>query len=361
MVSFNAFGRTSLVCLIISMAICLNFIGAFGSKKRRMPLAPARPPPAWAFATLFTKSSVHDNNDSMSYLHQALVLGMQLQEAYPDTPRVVVLVEGQVSLSDAHELENIGGYRLLWRPLLRPPYPLVWPLAPVYNDQFMKFWLWNMTDEYSHFVYLDSDTYFIPTLKVVDFDALVRLAVVDVVACPTTWSSLDADNRPISWNGGFFIARTSTAMFGRLAHGTAHPSHFATHSPRLAWLDSTEMGVFMRELPRYIIPPNANEMCVDFASCCVDASKCIMPYVMAKYPPANVKMVHFLKPYATSSHNNDKNNRVEAIKGLFSHQARTVYEPQGYNSTCILEDYVAPLAEYIVSKCSILKKILSLC
>jgi hypothetical protein len=184
-----------------------------------------------------------------------MLLAYQMRERYPDSiPLLAVVLEEQVGLEDIKLLES-AGYEILLRPSLTPAYVTSKQvLAHVYNDQYMKFWLWNEIG-YEYIVYIDSDTYFRDP-STIDFPAsFSQVSEEPVVACPTPWSHANWKGEPVTWNGGFFIMQPSRVVFERLVGSRVMPAHFVTeYGPDKQWFDVSEMGAFMRDFPVFTMP-----------------------------------------------------------------------------------------------------------
>jgi hypothetical protein len=289
--------------------------------------------PNWAMATLITLSAGKRLQDhAITYTHQAVLLGKQVSERYPNVPRLAVVKEGQVGADDVAMLEA-AGYTVLLRPGLTPAYVKSRdPLAHVYYDQYMKFWLWNETG-FDRIVYMDSDTYFTNT-SLINFEDFLPLASEDrVVACPTPWSLADEQSLPITWNGGFFIMQPSRAKFDGLTGSPTPPSHFMLrYGSERQWFDTSEMGAFMRDFPAFSTPFPLWEYCAEVQPCCVEA-RCETRFAMPKKRGA---MVHGLKP----------DGPVQAgrpLSSIFDHQRIDVFKSWGYDPECLREQFYEPL------------------
>ena len=294
------------------------------------------PKPTWAFITLITKA--HALDGTFGYFHQALALGLQLQSLYPAVPRIALLCSGQVQETHARLLQQHAGFIITWRPAIPPPPYYDGP--GVYADQFMKFYAWDMT-QYDRLVFFDSDTFL---LRRIDFQRLVdqQLDPEHIpTACPTSSSRIDPETQaPTTWNGAFFIIRPSRAVFDRLMAFPAkpRPSHFATLYPHVGFLDATEMGVFLRDLPGFQTPENVSDICSDFLACCVQPS-CV-PAFAPLGKTTDVAMVHFLKPVGPIP------DTVDGYTRLFVPQAEHPYADWGFNATCIVEEFGARIAQH---------------
>ncbi len=157
-----------------------------------------------------------------------------MAERYPRVPLLAVVAIEQVGQDDVALLSS-AGYSILDRKPIVPPYvSTLSALAPVYYDQFMKFWLWNET-EYTRIVYLDSDTFLVGDVSRLDYETFLPRGCM-----PTQWSKVGPDHhqQPITWNGGFFVLKPSSAKFMRLTTSNERPAHFAVHyDHRYRWFD----------------------------------------------------------------------------------------------------------------------------
>ena len=288
----------------------------------------SEPMKQWAMATLVTHSAGKTSGDhTLTYTHpsQSMLLAYQFRELYPLIQMLALLAEDQISEVDARMLEN-AGYVLNWRSKIVPAG--VKPLEGVYSDQYMKFWLWNLTI-FEFVVYIDSDTYFNDPSRL-DFEASFSDVSVDsVVACPTVWSKMN--EFPVTWNGGFFILRPSETHFKRFLESEVPTTHFRdTYPQNYAWFDQSEMGFFMRDFPVFTMPRPLSVYCLEIMVCCVE-QKCRSQF--AENPVVGA-MVHGLKPFGKMG--------TDGFGRLYDHQIQR-FSSWGYNSTCLIEFFYKPL------------------
>jgi hypothetical protein len=319
---------------LVPMNITLNF-----QPSDLIEVRPIEDGHKWALATLITLSAGKQSKDhAITYTKQAVLLARQLSERYPQVPLLAVVAQGQISDPDVSLLSS-AGYQILKRRPIKPAYVTSTTHIPtVYQDQFMKFWLWNET-EYDRIVYIDSDTFFTNS-SLVDFQSFFQRVTEDsVVACPTSWSQVDSWHQPISWNGGFFIVRPSASRFHRLIWSQTTPSHFSTHyGADRSWLDATEMGALMRDFPVFVMPTPLWQYCADVQLCCVAADRkiCHSQFVM---PKRKGIMVHGLKPDGLVQ-------TGQPLTSIFNNQRMNVFKTWGYDPECLLVEFIEPLTKF---------------
>jgi hypothetical protein len=184
-------------------------------------------------------------------------------------------------------------------------------------------------------VYIDSDTYFTNASRI-DFQQFLPLTSEDrVVACPTPWSLADDKGLPITWNGGFFIMQPSSTKFQTLINSHATPAHFATrYGPDKQWFDVSEMGTFMRDFPRFLLPYPAWEYCADVQFCCVEP-RCETRSTM---PKSKEVMVHGLKPYGPLQPG-------LPLSTIFDRATLDFFSMQGYDARCLKVAFYEPLTQ----------------
>ena len=315
------------LCVVLSVVYVFIIKSKYqkSSIKADPPAVPRELMKQWAMATLVTYSAGKTSGDhTLTYTHQSMLLAYQFRERYPLIPMLALLVEGQISEDDARMLES-AGYFLNWRSKIMPTG--VKPLEGVYADQYMKFWLWNLTT-FEFVVYIDSDTYFNDPSSL-DFEASFSDVSIDsVVACPTVWSKMR--KFPVTWNGGFFILRPSETHFKRFLESKAPTTHFRDTYPHYAWLDQSEMGFFMRDFPVFTMPKPLSVYCFEIMVCCIE-QKCRSEF--AENPVVGA-MVHGLKPFGKMG--------TGGIGRLYDHQIQ-IFSSWGYNSTCLIEFFYKPL------------------
>ena len=295
----------------------------------------------WATATLVTLSSGKTRtSNSITYTHQAVLLANQLSKRYPTIPLLAIVAIGQLDETDSSMLLS-AGYTLRWKKPVVPvfTFDLERSIAPVYFDQYMKFWLWNET-EFDRIVYLDSDTFF-TNISLIDFALFFDSVHEDgVVACPTPWSKVTLTNKrtPITWNGGFFILKPSETRFIHFMESSEPPRHFATHyDGNFGWFDASEMGAFMRDLPNFTTPAPLWQYCADTQICCV-IDKCETKFDM---PKQKGLMVHGMKP-------NGLVTTGLPLTEIFNYQRFDVFQSWGYDAECMLLHFYAPLVQLYI-------------
>jgi hypothetical protein len=302
------------------------------------PAVPGRiipyPSLRWGIATLITLSAGKAlAQHTVTYTHQAVLLGRQISARYPSIPLFAIVLAEQMGPEDLTMLES-AGYQIERRAGLHPAYvPSKHVLPNVYHDQYMKFWLWNETS-YDYIVYFDSDTFFRDSAAL-DFPRFFpQVSEERVVACPTSWSHVTNQSRsPITWNGGFFILKPSTAMFDQLLRSPVAPGHFMSeYGANYQWFDVSEMGAFMRDLPNFTTPSPIEDYCSDIQSCCVQP-RCEPSFHL---PRSKGNMIHGLKP-------DGRLYPGAAPSSIFDHQRLDVFASWGYDPACLLTDFYEPL------------------
>jgi hypothetical protein len=292
----------------------------------------------WAIATLITMNAKKELRDNtITYTHQAMLLGYQMSSRFPDIPLLAIVLLDQVGSSDIKLLES-AGYQILLRPRLHPAYVTSKTmLAPVYYDQYMKFWLWNETS-YDYIVYLDSDTFFRDP-STINFPMFFqKVSEKHVVACPTGWSHSNSHSLPLTWNGGFFIMKPSAIIFDYILTSTIQPSHFLSeYGPDKQWFDVSEMGAFMRDFPIFTAPTPMNEYCSDISLCCTKPM-CENAFHMI---PAMGNMIHGLKP-------NGLLRLGAPPSSIFDSQRLDTFASWGYEPTCLLSNFYEPLVQLYI-------------
>jgi hypothetical protein len=193
----------------------------------------------------------------------------------------------------------------------------------IYQDQFMKFWLWKETN-FSRIVYMDADTFF---FRKVDFAAMFADDDERIVACPTPWSHWN-QGRPMTWNGAFFIATPSQATADSLMSRTKKFNHFTSQYPRLSFLDDTEMGVFMEVFSDWHLPIQYPQVCSQISMCCQNNSGQCATHSSLLFLP---DMVHSLKPRSF------ENTRL-TLKH-FNWQL-DIFRGRHYDTQCIIDNFL---------------------
>ena len=326
--------RQALLYAPLALALCVALQHESMSVASRGAITPALGVHRWAIATLITMSANKAlSKHAITYTHQAMLLAYQMRERYPDIPLLAVVLKGQVGPDDTQLLQQ-AGYQVLLKESLIPAYVTsIQALAPVYHDQYMKFWLWQET-AYEYIVYIDSDTFF-RNPSAIHFElSFPHVSEQQVVACPTPWSHASNSGQAITWNGGFFIMKPSRRVFELLAWSTTMPTHFVReYGQDKQWFDVSEMGAFMRELPTFSTPiPLQEDYCSETLWCCVD----IQCQPQFNITPTLGNMIHGLKPEGLRA-------AGAPPSSIFDNQRLNVFATWGYDPACLLTAFYEPL------------------